>query len=237
MNPILHITQYCERGADPALIAEPFNALSNLAFFLVAFAAFAKLPATAAGVDTRAERALIALVTLVGIGSTLFHTFATPWAMAADVVPIGAFVLAYAILASRRFLSLSWGETSIGMTLLVASQAAAGLMRCNGGPCLNGSTGYVPALCLLVAVAIATLKTCPKAAPRLFAAAAVFALALTLRSLDLILCDTIVIFGKTRGTHALWHLLNAATIALLLDAAIKTAPVYLKDCAPRQLVP
>ena len=53
----------------------------------------------------------------------------------------------------------------------------------------------------------------------LLIAALVFALAITLRSIDLLFCDTLL-----AGTHFLWHLLAALVIytamrALLLDLA------------------
>ncbi|MEE8297041.1 MAG: hypothetical protein V3R26_04335, partial [Hyphomicrobium sp.] len=68
------IYRYCERGHDPAFWAEPFNAISNGAFLFAAlFAAIAYLRLPREERDF-VEAGLIVLVTIVGIGSFLFHT-------------------------------------------------------------------------------------------------------------------------------------------------------------------
>ncbi len=56
----------------------------------------------------------------------------------------------------------------------------------------------------------------------LLAAGAVFAVSLTLRTFDIEICASTGWFGKVRGTHFLWHCLNAVTIYLLLAAAGST---------------
>jgi hypothetical protein len=81
---------YCER-AEPGLFAEPLNALTNVAFFVAAWAAWslARRSRTApADIGL-----LIALSIVIGIGSTLFHTFAAVWARVLDEVPILLFQL------------------------------------------------------------------------------------------------------------------------------------------------
>ena len=65
---------YCER-LDAALWAEPVNALSNLAFVLGALVLW-RVPAA---------RVPAALLALVGVGSFVFHTWATQLAMALDL--------------------------------------------------------------------------------------------------------------------------------------------------------
>lgn len=217
---------YCERGQSGALWAEPFNAVSNLAFFLAAAAA-ARLwwqrPASERG---GVEAGLIVLVALIGLGSTLFHTFATRWGMVADVVPIGTFVVIYAGYAMRRFLALSWITTGLGLAVLAAAAAGASAIPCPAFAvgadnfCLNGSTSYLPALFAMVAIGAAALRTNRPAGRILLGAAAVFSVSLVLRTLDRDLCEVTRLFGAPRGTHALWHLLNAATLALLLRAAL-----------------
>ena len=68
---------YCER-LGPGLLAEPLNALSNLAFFLAAWAAWSV--ARRGGALDSGIAVLVGLIATIGIGSTLFHTFSTPWA-------------------------------------------------------------------------------------------------------------------------------------------------------------
>ena len=79
------IDLYCER-LEPGLWAEPLNALTNLAFLAAAWASWSMVrhSATRSGEVTL----LLVLMVAIGIGSGLFHTFATTWARLFDVVPI-----------------------------------------------------------------------------------------------------------------------------------------------------
>ena len=63
-----------------------------------------------------------------------------------------------------------------------------------------------------------------RAAPWLLWAAAIFAVSITLRSLDLALCDQVLIEGRKVGTHFAWHILNALTLFLLLRASLEGGP-------------
>ncbi|HEU5118519.1 MAG TPA: ceramidase domain-containing protein, partial [Isosphaeraceae bacterium] len=97
------IDLYCER-CGPGLLAEPLNALSNLAFFLAALAAWSlgkRLHALEPGI-----KLLIGLAVCVGMGSTLFHTFATPWAQVLDIVPILLFQIVFLRLYLVRNVSI-----------------------------------------------------------------------------------------------------------------------------------
>ena len=64
-----------------------------------------------------------------------------------------------------------------------------------------------------------------RAAPWLLWAAAIFAVSITLRSLDLALCDKVLIEGRKVGTHFAWHMLNALTLFLLLRASLEGGPI------------
>jgi hypothetical protein len=201
---------YCER-LGPGFWAEPFNALTNPAFIVAAVFAVASL--------RRSRRsdpvafALALLVGVIGVGSFLFHTLANRWSVLADVLPITFFIYAYLALAMRRFLALGWPATvTVLILFFAASWAVEGLLR----PLLSGSAGYVPALAAILIVGILLRSYGHPAARLLLAAGAIFAVSLVLRTLDQPLCTAWPI-----GTHFLWHLLNAATLALLLSAAIR----------------
>ena len=88
------IDAYCER-TDASLWSEPVNAVTNLAFIVAALIMWRR----SFGIG----RVLAALLFLIGVGSGLFHTFATAWAATADTVPIIAFALVYIYLANRDF--------------------------------------------------------------------------------------------------------------------------------------
>ena len=84
------IDLYCER-VYPDLWAEPVNASTNLAFFLSAGAVWILARRT----QTLSSKIwlLIVLIVAIGMGSILFHTFATTWARVLDAVPILFFQL------------------------------------------------------------------------------------------------------------------------------------------------
>jgi hypothetical protein len=224
------IYRYCERGHDPAFWAEPFNAISNGAFLLAAlFAAIAyfRLPRQERDV---VEAGLILLVAIVGIGSFLFHTFATAWAAQADVIPIGVFMVVYLAYALCRFLRLHWLAVAAGVGLFVWALQAVGNIHCteplamtevSSGPCFNGSLGYVPALIAMLGIGAALAARRNPAGSYVLSAGVVFLFSLTFRSLDWDTCGLTRLDGHAIGTHFLWHILNSVTLYLLLIGAIR----------------
>jgi hypothetical protein len=227
--------RYCERGQDPGFWAEPLNALSNAAVLAAAAAAAARLGAEPAPDHRDGRRAaaagLIALAVAVGAGSFLFHTFATRWARLADVVPIGLFMVGYLAFALRVFLGWSWAGLGAAVAAFLAATAVAASFSCPvqlgsaaayaREPCLKGTMGYVPALIALLLTAALLRKRHP-AARALIVAGGIFAIAMLLRWLDARSCGLTALLGRPRGTHALWHLLNALTLYVLLGAAIRS---------------
>jgi hypothetical protein len=175
---------------------------------------------------------LVALVAAIGVGSFLFHTFATRWARLVDVVPIGVFMLAYLAVALRAFLGWSARTTAAGIAAFLAANAAMTLVACPGravaitdlgrDPCLNSTMAYLPALATLLLVGTLVARRHP-AGRKLVLAAGLFLLAITMRWLDMRTCAATALLGRPRGTHALWHLLNAATLHVLLGAMVDQA--------------
>ncbi|KPF72908.1 hypothetical protein IP69_03475 [Bosea sp. AAP35] len=211
---------YCERIGDH-LWDEPWNAVTNGAFLIAAFAAF--LLWRRAGGRDRPALILIGLVFAIGIGSFLFHTMPQPWTLAADVVPIQLFAFSYFGLALARFVGLGWVATGLGTVAFVAfALSLSGLLAPALPQELRGSAGYGAFLLGLAGVAALLWQRPDQAATaRLIAlAGVVFALSLTFRTLDRPLCDVVPL-----GTHWLWHLLNATVLYLLLRAAILQGPV------------
>jgi hypothetical protein len=219
MNWTEQVFAYCERGSNASVFAEPLNALSNIAFFVAAFAGLAAWRA-------RAERrlwdgVLIALLLAIGVGSTLFHTLATRWAGLADSGPIALFMFVYLGIALRRFAGFGYGGSAFGLCLFAASGVASSAIRCPGGACLNGSLAYVSALAALVIVAVLARRRGDAVARTLITGAALFAVSLTARSLDGAVCPYTVIAAHAVGTHALWHILNGLLLMQLVIAAIR----------------
>lgn len=205
---------YCER-THAGLLAEPVNAVTNLAFFLAAWLALRT--ARAQGRLDWTMALLIGLTFAVGLGSTLWHTFAQRWAGAADVVPILLFIVSYLGLALWRY----FGATRLeSLVVAVAFVFFAGGLRSAAAATLpemfHPAIGYLPALLALVACgALLALRGRP-VAWWLLAAAAVFTVSLTFRSLDARWCDAFPM-----GVHFMWHILNGVVLGTLLFAWLR----------------
>jgi hypothetical protein len=174
------------------------------------------------------------LVLFIGLGSLAFHLYADQGTALADVLPISVFMLVYLGFALNRFLGVPPGFTVLLVIGFAAIMAMTGQVRCwEGGigipgpeiqsakPCLNGSIFYLPALIALIIVGLFAEDRRHRAAPYLLWAATIFAVSITLRSLDLALCDQVLIEGRKVGTHFAWHVLNALTLFLLLRASLE----------------
>jgi hypothetical protein len=240
-----HVFLYCERGTSDALLAEPVNAASNGAFLLAALAGLTLLSLRPRAVRSADHCLLIGLVFLIGLGSLAFHLYATAVTELADVLPIGVFMLVYLAFALNRFLGVPVGWTMLLVIGFTALMAANMQVKCwDGGigipgpevqgvkPCLNGSLFYLPALGVLIVVGLLLEEKRHRAAPYLLWAAAILAVSVTLRTLDMALCDKIVIEGRKVGTHFAWHVLNGLALFLLLRASLEGGPDAVRGAEP-----
>jgi hypothetical protein len=225
------VYSYCERGVDPGFWAEPLNAVSNGAFIIAGLAAAVMLARSPRADRALFEWVLILLVLLIGIGSFMFHTYATIWSIPFDTVPISLFMLGYLGYALCRFAGWPLLAVVVALALFYWSIDAARAVRCAnellpmtraaGKRCFNGTLGYTPAFAALGLVGILLLALRHKAAPYLLAAAVVFLAAMTFRTIDYEVCTWAVRGGRGIGTHFLWHTLNAVVLLILLTAAIR----------------
>jgi Ceramidase len=203
-----YIDVYCER-VGPGLLAEPVNALTNAAFFVAAWLLWRE--GRRANLVTAPVVALLALVLAIGIGSSLFHTFAATWARVLDELPILLFQLLFVWLYARRIMGLR--PPAAGSILVVF--LAAALYARQFPHLLNGSLIYAPAVALVCALGVYHYATRRPARARLIVAAAILAVAVGLRTLDASICERFAL-----GTHFLWHLLVAAVIYLCASALL-----------------
>lgn len=231
-----HVFLYCERGTNPDLLAEPINALSNAAFLLAGLIGL-QLVLWRPPEERSADHFLLAvLVVFIGFGSLAFHLYADQGSELADVVPIGVFMLVYLAFALNRLLLVPVGVTMLLVIGFTAIMALASQVQCSdtaigflgdvpgAKPCLNGSVFYLPALAAMVVIGLLLRERGHKAAPWVLWAAAIFAVSVTLRSLDMALCDEVVFDGRKVGTHFAWHVLNALALFLLLKASLTVGP-------------
>lgn len=213
---------YCER-LGPGFWAEPLNALSNAAFFVAAFLLFrlyrqcfdaAKLPDL---------QRLVRLIVVVGVGSTIFHTLATQWAMAADVLPIVLFLLWYLAVFLTRVVRVRYKGLAVGFG---AFGAVSGAFMLLVPPALvNGSQTYFSCFVALVCMGIYAQKHRHAETKNYYVAAVAFLVSLIARMVDQSIC-----YGLPIGTHFVWHTLNAVTMYFACRAIF----LHVQKKTPRQ---
>ncbi len=198
------IDGYCER-TDPAFWSEPVNAATNLAFLVAAIVMWARTRGMPAG------QMLSTLLFLIGVGSGLFHTFATGWAALADVAAIVLFTLAYLYLANRDF--MGWPIWVSGLGTLAFLPYSLVLTRVfETLPFFATSSFYWPLPLLILAYSALLLRSSPLTARNLAIGAATLCVSLTARSVDEQFCMAFPL-----GTHFIWHLLNAIMLGWMIE--------------------
>ena len=210
------IDGYCER-MGPEFWAEPWNAVTNAAFIIAAIVVLLAA--------IRRDRLdgpviwLIALIGLIGIGSFLFHTYATVWAVLMDTTPIMLFILSFFTISMNRFGGYGWGR-SLLLTLgfIVALVAVSWVLRQVLFDLIGGTVSYVPAWLGLLGVGFWLKARAHPAGNWLLGVAMVFAASMLFRALDSHehLCESFPI-----GTHILWHILNGVVLGALALAVVR----------------
>jgi hypothetical protein len=198
------IDAYCER-LSPGFWAEPVNAVTNAAFLVAALILWRRTRGLPMG------RALSVIIGMIGVGSFLFHTFATGLTAALDVAPILLFILVYLFAATRDLLGWGgwwpWAATLAFLPYAVLAGQALGAVL----P-LGSSAAYAPIPPLILAYAALLWRRAPATARGMALGAAILVLSLTFRTLDYPLCDSFPL-----GTHFLWHILNAVMLAWMVE--------------------
>ncbi len=208
---------YCER-LNASFWAEPFNALTNVAFILAAIVGY--IVAKKHNRLDFVNGLLIALAATIGVGSFLFHTFANKWSEIADLIPIAILAVIYIAFSVRRFFNQTWLNVAfVGVGFFLSSAVLLYFLNPLAQTSLaflNGSQIYAPVLLGLAFLAFMLSRTGNSAAPLLWTAAISFVVSLSFRSVDMRMCEQFPL-----GTHFVWHSLNGLLIGLLLVAIIK----------------
>jgi hypothetical protein len=207
------IDAYCER-LGPGLWAEPLNALTNLAFIVAALICAWRLghPRPPLGL------ALAVILAAIGVGSGLFHTFANGVTALLDVLAIAVFVFVYVFAVNRHVLGWTRGWAWASMLALAPYLAVA----TTGFAALPGfavSSVYWSVCALIAGYGVVLWSRKPKLARGLLIGAAILSVSITARSLDLSLCETL-----PRGTHFVWHILNAVMLGWMIETYRRAVP-------------
>ncbi len=195
---------YCER-VDLSFWSEPVNAVTNAAFLIAAVWMWRRCAGVPEG------RVLSGILFAIGVGSFLFHTFATAWAAAADVIPIGVFILTYLFLVHRDFVGLRW-IWAASATALFVPYAAILVPILNALPFFRISNFYWTVPILLFAYAFALRRKLPSSARGMVWGGLLLSLSITLRSVDEVLCA-----NWPLGTHLFWHVLNGIMLGWMIE--------------------
>ena len=199
------IDGYCER-LGPGLWAEPWNAVTNLAFIVAALIMWRRCGGSGlAGL-------LCAALFLIGLMSGLFHTHAVVWTAAADSLSILVFILIYLFGANRLFLGLGRGPSLGGVVLFFPYAIGLGYVFARIAPWLGGSVGYAPIPVLILGYAAFLRKRLPEVAQGLAIGAVILVVSIGFRAVDEAICPHVV-----KGTHFVWHILNAIMLAWMIE--------------------
>ncbi len=155
--------------------------------------------------------AMVWLLAAIGVGSYLFHTHAEVWAAIADVPPILGFTLVFIYAANRDFWGLGiW--PSLALTGAFFPYAALTVPLFDRLGVLGGSASYAPIALLILIYAILLRNRAPATAQGLAIGVAILIVSLTLRTVDIPLCEAVPI-----GTHFWWHILNGVMLGWMIE--------------------
>lgn len=200
---------YCERSENPAFWAEPVNALTNVLFLVAAWFVWRRANKLEAG--STGTSLLLMLMCAIGIGSFLWHTFATTWARWTDVLPILFFQLLYAWIYFREVARVRFAPA----LAIVVVYCAAALGSRQFPHLLNGSLIYAPAMVFLLFLGVYHVVTRRRERYIVPAATGVFVIALIARTADHVICSCFPL-----GSHFMWHVCNALVLYLMMRALL-----------------
>jgi hypothetical protein len=203
-----YLYDYCERIGQSGLWAEPFNALTNVAFIIAGVLSwrFCKNYPLKQYFDLHL---LYLLMILIGFGSAIWHISPNHTTLMLDVVPITAFINIYMFSLLRRGFKWNYGKILITFVILhklnyIANQEFP-------ADYLNGSILYAPTWLMLIALCTIAWFKKLQFAKTLSKISLLWSISLFFRTIDHYVCQEITI-----GTHFIWHLLNAITLYYLL---------------------
>jgi hypothetical protein len=214
------IEAFCERASPALFLAEPLNVASNLAILAAAMVlARRAVVLRSTSLVPASVQALIALIAVVSMASTLYHVAPMQWSYALDIQAIHIFGLWFAACFARWMLGVPWPTALLAIPLFGGYAWLVEMMLAGNGLDIGR---FMPAAIGLPLLA-ALLWFVDRRSWQPFAGAAMaFALALVFHRSDSALCSSLPI-----GTHFLWHAFNGITLFLITREVLeRSVPVY-----------
>lgn len=216
MKESIFLDQYCERLSEVfGLSQEPLNTISNVAFVIcAAWLLYRYYRDAYFSWKTIDILLLILLIGSIGIGSALWHFYATSSYLLADIIPITLFLNLYLITFLIRVAKVSAKQTLFAFLLF---QGATYLCQTYLPPnLLHGTILYMPAFFILCIMVLYVTLTFHPATSVMIQTSIIWMVSLFFRTIDLEVCSFFPI-----GTHFIWHILNAIVLYRLTIVVLK----------------
>ncbi len=202
LNAYSSIPHRCEKPWG--LISEPIDTVSNIAIFISAYFIFKLLKENKLGRNLK-FRVFAVLVLSLGIGSTIYHAFHSPYTAIADLLPIYIFVfyslyLFLSLITKNKM--LQYGIPGLLFILQVAFRAGSLPLFV-----MNMPTFHIFNVFFILALSLWGYKKIGNAIIGIFPILIAYAIGIFIRSFDLVICSVNGI-----GTHFLWHICVAFAI-------------------------
>lgn len=196
---------YCE-NLQNAIVSQPVNIISNLAFFVAALILFFELKNKNKG--TLQLKIFIILIGLIGIGSIIWHIYPNDITIYFDVFPIVLFSLIFAYYLILKITgNKKYAKIGLGALLIYISICSIILRNYFHSKFVNGAYEYLLLILLFVMILIYCYFKKSPLFKYLLILSILFTVALFFRQIDLIICG-----HRRSGTHFLWHIINSVAI-------------------------
>ncbi len=196
----IEIPTYCERVGKSGVFAEPVNVISNISFLISAYLIFRYLKRNH---SKDVSLYLLAIFTaFIGLGSTIFHIFATPISLLPDSIPIYLTMIIFL----WTFLKNTLGNQKIATIITVCFVGLQTFLYLSGFRNVGNVT--IRHIVNIVGIPLLILlahKKYFKSINYLYATLVIYIIAMVLRATEPLICPAFPM-----GTHFTWHILLAA---------------------------
>lgn len=206
-------TEYCER-TESSFLSEPINFFSNAAFLISAYFAYQLLKKYK--IKERSYYILVLLLTLIGVGSALWHSFRDPYALLLDALPIFAFFLLFLYLLFRKLIG-NGKKAFVLLIIFFLFQVVVSYLLPNF---LNGSVRHLVNGVVFGMLAFILYRENKPIRKDMIIALSLYSLAIVFRSVDNSICSLLPI-----GTHFLWHIFNAIAAFYAMKLLVNVKPL------------